>query len=115
MMLFNMLLRASFTYLQNVPPTESVELVICFEFTVILKYAYARHFSLLCLMQVTDADFKSTVTVLAMSEEMMQELKTQYDENQAEILSILTQMAIDIPHYHDLNWRLDVKVSFLFQ
>ena len=34
-----------------------------------------------------------------------------YQENCREIRSVLSHMAMDIPHYHDLEWRLDVQLA----
>ena len=34
-----------------------------------------------------------------------------YQENCQEIRSILSEMAMDLPHYHNLEWRLDVQVA----
>ena len=34
-----------------------------------------------------------------------------YQEHCSEIRSILGQKAMDLPHYHDLEWRLEVQLS----
>ena len=34
-----------------------------------------------------------------------------YQENCHEIRSILSEMSMDLPHYHNLEWRLDVQLA----
>jgi len=48
---------------------------------------------------------------LGFSEEMRQELLQQYLQHRREIRDILNEMAMDLPHYHNLEWRFDVQVG----
>ena len=34
-----------------------------------------------------------------------------YQENCQEVRAILSQMTLDLPHYHDLEWRLEVQLA----
>ena len=34
-----------------------------------------------------------------------------YQENCHEVRAILSQMTMDLPHYHNLEWRLDVQLA----
>ena len=60
--------------------------------------------------QLSDVDFHDSVMTLGFSEELCKEVQSQYTSQQVEIRGILSQMAMDLPHYHNLHWRLDVKV-----
>ena len=42
---------------------------------------------------------------------MRQELLQQYLQHRREIRDILNEMAMDLPHYHNLEWRFDVQVG----
>lgn len=46
-----------------------------------------------------------------MSEELQQELLQQYVDNRAFIHNIQNELSMDLPHYTNLEWRLDVKVT----
>ena len=47
---------------------------------------------------------------LGFSEEMRQALLELYLSRRREIREILNEMAMDLPHYHNLEWRFDVEV-----
>ncbi len=49
--------------------------------------------------------------VLGYSEELNDQLYQLYQENCREIRSILTSMAMDLPHYHSLEWRFEVQLA----
>ena len=50
--------------------------------------------------------------MLGFSEELNQLLLQLYLEHRKEIRSILSQLSPSLPHYHNLEWRLDVQVRF---
>ena len=47
---------------------------------------------------------------LGFSEEMRQALLDLYLAQRREIRDILNEMSMDLPHYHNLEWRFDVEV-----
>ena len=49
--------------------------------------------------------------VLGYSEELNDQLYQLYQENYREIRSILSSMAMDLPHYHNLEWRFEVQLA----
>ncbi|WAR12570.1 COMD2-like protein [Mya arenaria] len=52
-----------------------------------------------------------SIMTLGFTEETRQELLQQYVDHRREIRSVLSEMAIDLPHYHNLEWRLDVQLA----
>ncbi|CAM4653271.1 unnamed protein product [Leuciscus chuanchicus] len=62
-------------------------------------------------LMVSEGDFQDSVLVLGFSEELNQLLLQLYLENRKEIRQILGKLAPSLPHYHNLEWRLDVQVS----
>ena len=50
---------------------------------------------------------------LGFSEEMRQALLELYLSRRREIREILNEMSMDLPHYHNLEWRFDVEVRNL--
>lgn len=60
---------------------------------------------------VSELDFQDSILVLGFSEDLNKELLQLYLENCKEIRAILSKMAMDIPHYHDLEWRFDVQLA----
>ena len=49
---------------------------------------------------------------LGLPESMRQMLLQFYLQYRNDIRTIMSEMTMDIPHYHNLEWRFDVKVSF---
>lgn len=49
--------------------------------------------------------------VLGFSEELNDQLYQLYQENCREIRSILSSMTMDLPHYHNLEWRSEVQLA----
>ncbi|ELT97761.1 hypothetical protein CAPTEDRAFT_180041 [Capitella teleta] len=68
-------------------------------------------FTSLTAQMVSEQDLTTTLLPLAMPEEVSEVIKEYYLSESAEIRSILTHMSVDVAHYHDLQWRLDVKVA----
>ncbi|XP_064394217.1 COMM domain-containing protein 2-like [Halichondria panicea] len=62
-------------------------------------------------MLISEIDFKDSVMVLGYSEELNDQLYQLYQENYREIRSILSSMAMDLPHYHNLEWRFEVQLA----
>ena len=62
-------------------------------------------------VQVNELDFQDSIMVLGFPEELNKELLALYLENCKEIRSILSSMSMDLPHYHNLEWRFDVQLA----
>jgi hypothetical protein len=62
-------------------------------------------------LMVSEVDFQDSVMVLGFPEELNTELLKLYLENRKEIRAILGELSMDLPHYHNLEWRLDVQVA----
>ncbi|PIO16129.1 hypothetical protein AB205_0034260 [Aquarana catesbeiana] len=60
---------------------------------------------------VSEIDFQDSVLVLGFPEELNKVLLQLYLDNRKEIRQILSELEPDLPHYHNLEWRLDVQVS----
>ena len=60
---------------------------------------------------MTEIDFLDSILVLGFPEELNQELLHLYQENYKEIRAILSEMSMNLPHYHDLEWRFDVQLA----
>ncbi|XP_033637650.1 COMM domain-containing protein 2-like [Asterias rubens] len=62
-------------------------------------------------LMVTDIDFQDSILTLGFSDEMKKELLRFYLDNCKEIRTIQSEMVMDLPHYHNLEWRLDVELA----
>ncbi|XP_041482984.1 COMM domain-containing protein 2-like [Lytechinus variegatus] len=62
-------------------------------------------------LMVSELDFQDSIAILGFSEDLRKDLLGLYIENRAEIRGILGEMAMDLPHYHNLEWRLDVELA----
>jgi len=60
---------------------------------------------------LNDIDFEDSVKTLSFSTELRQELLGQYVDHRADIRRVLTDMSLTLPHYKDLEYRLDVQVA----
>ena len=60
---------------------------------------------------VTELDFQDSLLMIGFSEELISTLLRLYLENREEIRSILSELAFDLPHYENLEWRLDVQIA----
>ncbi|PNF36213.1 COMM domain-containing protein 2 [Cryptotermes secundus] len=61
-----------------------------------------------CRHQLSDIDFHDTVLTLGFSEEHQETLESFYRGKKQEIYDVLSQLTLDQPHYHDLEWRFEV-------
>ncbi|XP_067085934.1 COMM domain-containing protein 2 [Osmerus mordax] len=64
-----------------------------------------------CKLLISEVDFQDSVLVLGFSEELNQLLLQLYLEHRKEIRSILNQLSPSLPHYENLEWRLDVQLA----
>ncbi|XP_017573347.1 COMM domain-containing protein 2 isoform X2 [Pygocentrus nattereri] len=62
-------------------------------------------------LMISDVDFQDSVLVLGFSEELNKLLLQLYLENRKEIRQILGELAPSLPHYQNLEWRLDVQLA----
>lgn len=62
-------------------------------------------------LMIGEIDFQDSVMTLGFSEEVIGALLKMYLANRKEIRSILGEMSLGIPHYHDLEWRFDVELA----
>ena len=62
-------------------------------------------------LQISDIDFHDSLMTLGLPEGHRKHLVKVYETNQSEIRQILQQSTVQPLQYHDLEWRLDVKVS----
>lgn len=60
---------------------------------------------------ISEADFLDSVLVLGFGEELNQILLQLYVQHQSQIRSILSQLAFNLPAYHNMEWRLDVQLA----
>ena len=60
---------------------------------------------------VSEIDFQDSLIMVGLSEELTSTLLRLYLENREEIRSILTELALDLPHFNDLEWRFDVQIA----
>lgn len=62
-------------------------------------------------VMIPELEFRDSIIVLGFGEQNQEELVKSYLENRDEIRSLLTTLNINIPHYHNLEWRLDVQIA----
>ena len=62
-------------------------------------------------LMIGEIDFQDSVMTLGFSEEVIKALLQMYLANRKEIRSVLGEMSVKIPHYHDLEWRFDVELA----
>ncbi|XP_069474472.1 COMM domain-containing protein 2 [Ambystoma mexicanum] len=62
-------------------------------------------------IMISEIDFQDSVLVLGFSEELNKLLLQLYLDNRKEIRNILNELAPDLPHYHSMEWRLDVQLA----
>ncbi|XP_069053683.1 COMM domain-containing protein 2 [Lepisosteus oculatus] len=62
-------------------------------------------------LMISEVDFQDSVLVLGFPEELNKLLLQLYLDNRKEIRNILCELAPAVPHYHNLEWRLDVQLA----
>ncbi|TRY54515.1 hypothetical protein DNTS_009220 [Danionella cerebrum] len=62
-------------------------------------------------LMISEVDFQDSVLVLGFSEELNALLLQLYLENRKEIRMVLCSLVPALPHYHNLEWRLDVQLE----
>ena len=60
---------------------------------------------------VNELDFQDSLMMVGFSEELTSTLLRLYMEHRDEIRSILQKLSLVLPHYDNLEWRLDVQVA----
>jgi len=60
---------------------------------------------------LNEIDFVDSLMIMSFPSELNAGLKDFYLQNRTEIRSILNELAFVLPHYYDLDWRLDVQLS----
>jgi hypothetical protein len=60
---------------------------------------------------LNEIDFQDSLKTIGLSDELQHELLQQYVENRYGIRNIQKEMSMDLPHYTNLEWRLDVQVA----
>lgn len=64
-----------------------------------------------CRQNISELDFQDSMQMLGFNEVTCNELLRAYLENCKEIRSLIADARFSLPHYQDLQWRLDVQVS----
>ncbi|KAL4219941.1 COMM domain-containing protein 2 [Mactra antiquata] len=62
-------------------------------------------------LMINEIDFQDSILTLGFSEEMRQALLELYLDRRKEVRAILNQMSMELPHYHNLEWRFDVELA----
>ncbi|XP_032217770.1 COMM domain-containing protein 2 [Nematostella vectensis] len=62
-------------------------------------------------LMIGEIDFQDSVMTLGFSEEVNKSLLQVYLQNRKEIRNVLSQMAVGLPSYHNLEWRFDVELA----
>lgn len=65
-------------------------------------------------MQLNEIDFQDSILTLGFDEGTRESLLEVYLQNRREIRTILSEMTMDLPHYHNLEWRFDVQVIHMY-
>ncbi|XP_028855834.1 COMM domain-containing protein 2 [Denticeps clupeoides] len=62
-------------------------------------------------LMISEVDFQDSVLVLGFPEDLNRLLLQLYLDHRKEIRQILSELAPSLPHYHNLEWRLDVMLA----
>jgi len=62
-------------------------------------------------LYVTETDFQDSIVTLGLEKELNECLLEFYTSNCDDIRQHLKNMSLIVPHYQDLEWRFDVKLS----
>jgi len=64
-----------------------------------------------CKLNLREKDFRDSLIPLEYPEEHNNCLKTEWLANKDEIRQLLLDMLVDLPHFVDLDWRLDIQLA----
>ena len=70
--------------------------------------------SIFCIkyqFQLSNDDFRDSMAVLGFTGDIQQEMLIAYADNKGLVRNVLCDSALDLCHYKDVEWRLDVVVS----
>ncbi|XP_053651319.1 COMM domain-containing protein 2 isoform X1 [Cherax quadricarinatus] len=59
----------------------------------------------------TKMEFQDLITTLGFTEAAVNVLTDAYTDNEGELKEYLKKMGVQIPHYHNLEWRFDILVG----
>ncbi|GFQ87893.1 COMM domain-containing protein 2 [Trichonephila clavata] len=62
-------------------------------------------------MMVNEIEFRDSIIVLGFNNQSQEELVKCYLDHNQEIRSLLSSLNMGIPHYKNLEWRLDVQIA----
>ncbi|XP_060568246.1 COMM domain-containing protein 2-like [Ruditapes philippinarum] len=62
-------------------------------------------------LMISEIDFQDSIMTLGFSEQIQQALLQLYLQHRKEVRAILNEMSMDLPHYHNLEWRFDVELA----
>jgi len=62
-------------------------------------------------INLSDIDFADSLIVLAFPDAIGEVLRKYFFDNIRHFRDILGELKFDVPHYHDLDWRLDVLLA----
>ncbi|XP_022341848.1 COMM domain-containing protein 2-like [Crassostrea virginica] len=62
-------------------------------------------------LMLNEIDFQDSILTLGFDEGTRESLLEVYLQNRREIRTILSEMTMDLPHYHNLEWRFDVQLA----
>lgn len=60
---------------------------------------------------VSDSDFLATLAILGFSKDLNSKLCEMYLQNRSELRAIQKKASMVLPHYTNLDWRLDVQLA----
>jgi len=64
-----------------------------------------------CKLNLREKDFRDSLIPLEYPQEHNDSLKTEWLANKDEIRQLLLDMLVDLPHFVDLDWRLDIQLA----
>lgn len=63
-------------------------------------------------LQLNEVDFRDSVLTVGFTQEQQNILSKFYLSKRKDISDILAKLVVDESHYHDLQWRFEVQVSY---
>lgn len=64
-----------------------------------------------CKLSLSEIDFRDSLMILDLPEELRKELLDIYLQNRKEVRAILSESSVHLPEYRDLEWRIDVQLA----